>query len=88
MDVASLVLGIVSMVMGFIPCCNYLTFITAPIGLGLGIAGLVQKNKAGEADKGKAIAGIILSVIAIIIPIVVIILAGGLTVMSELAGSL
>ncbi len=74
MGVASLILGIVSIIMSFIPCCNYFAFLPALVGLGLGIAELVKKGKEGEG-KGMGIAGIILNIIAIILPIALIIIA-------------
>lgn len=66
MGVASLVLGIVSIVLGFIPFCGAIAFIPAVIGLILGIVDAVKKSKSQE-PKGMAIAGIILSAIAIVI---------------------
>ena len=54
MDIASLVLGIVSLVFSFF--CGVISFITAPIGLILGIVDLVKKKKANLPNKGMAIA--------------------------------
>lgn len=67
MAVASLVLGIVSIIIGFIPLCGMIAFVPAIIGLILGIVDLVKKNKAGEDKKGMSIAGIVLSAIAIVV---------------------
>lgn len=72
MGVAALVLGIVSIIIAFIPFCGSIAFIPAVIGLILGIVDLVKKNKApkeGEETpkKGMSIAGIILSALAIVI---------------------
>ena len=66
MGVASLVLGIVSVVIGFVPFCGTWAIIPAIVGLILGIIDWVKQNKAGE-PKGKSIAGTILSIIAIVI---------------------
>ncbi len=66
MGVASLVLGIVSIVFGFVPFCGAIALIPAIIGLILGIVDAVKKSKAQE-PKGMAIAGIVLSAIAIVI---------------------
>lgn len=66
MGVASLVLGIVSIIIGFIPFCGAIAFIPAVIGLILGIVDAVKKSKSQES-KGMAIAGIILSAIAIVV---------------------
>lgn len=65
MGVASLVLGILSALLGMVPFCNYFAFIPAVIGLGLGIAEIVSKSKKKE-PKGMGIAGTILSGVAIL----------------------
>ena len=69
MGVAALVLGIVSIILAFVPCCGILALLPALIGLILGIVEVVKKSKA-QQPKGKGVAGIILSVLAIIIAIV------------------
>ena len=66
MGVAALVLGILSVVVCWIPCVNYFAFLPAVIGLIIGIVDAVQKGKKGE-KKGIAIAGIILTAVAIIV---------------------
>ena len=66
MGVASLVLGILSVLICWIPCVNYLAFIPAVIGVILGIVDTVKKSKSGES-KGMSIAGLILSAIAVVI---------------------
>lgn len=66
MGVAALVLGIVSVVIGFIPFCGSWAIIPAIVGLVLGIVDLVKKNKEGN-PKGKAIAGVICSAVAIVV---------------------
>lgn len=66
MGVAALVLGIISIIVGFIPLCGAIAFIPAVVGLILGIVDTVKKSKKGE-KKGVSIAGLILSAIAIVI---------------------
>ena len=66
MGVAALVLGILSVIVCWIPCVNYFAFFPAVIGLILGIVDVVQKSKKDE-KKGMAIAGIVLTAIAVII---------------------
>ena len=68
MGIASLVLGIISLVMSIIPGLGVIFCITAVIGIILGIISLCKK-----LDKGKSIAGIITSSIAIIITILYIV---------------
>ena len=66
MGIASLVLGIVSIIISFIPFLNVVAFIPAMVGLILGIIDIVKKTKNKE-PKGKSIAGTILSAIAMVI---------------------
>lgn len=65
MDVASMVLGIVSLVFSFF--CGCISIITAPIGLVLGIVDLVQKKEREDAPKGMSIAGITMCSISLAI---------------------
>lgn len=66
MGVASLVLGILSLIIGFVPFCGAIALLPAIIGLILGIVDVVLKSKKGE-PKGMGIAGIVLSAISIVI---------------------
>lgn len=68
MGVASLVLGIISLIIGFIPFCGMIAFVPAIIGLILGIVEIVKKSKE-KASKGMGIAGTILSAISIVVMI-------------------
>lgn len=69
MGVAALVLGIISILISWIPCVGSLALIPAIVGLILGIVDTVQKSKKGE-KKGLAIAGIVLTAIAIVVIII------------------
>lgn len=66
MGVAALVLGIIAVIVSFIPFCGTWAIVPAIVGLVLGIIDWSKKKKAGE-KKGKAIAGTICSGVAIII---------------------
>ena len=66
MDIASLVLGIVSLIIGFIPVFGAIAFLPALIGLILGIIAIAKKSKENE-KKGKGIAGVITCSVAIVI---------------------
>ena len=70
MDIASLVLGIVSLMFSFILYCNYFMIIPAIVGLILGIIDVSQKSKL-EMPKGIGITGIILNALALLIMIIV-----------------
>ncbi len=83
MGVASLVLGIISIIIGFIPFCGAIALLPAIIGLILGIVDVVKKSKSGES-KGMSIAGIVLSAIAIVVIIFwVFVVAAGATTYSQ-----
>ena len=53
MGIATLVIGIISLIISFIPCVGWFVLIPAIIGLILGIVGVCM-----EKTKGKAIAGL------------------------------
>jgi hypothetical protein len=61
MGTASMVLGIIALVFGFIPVINIIGWILAVVGVILGIIALVQK-------KPKALAGVICNGIALLLP--------------------
>lgn len=66
MGIASLVLGIISIIIGFVPLCGAIAFLPALIGLILGIIEIVKKSKSNE-KKGMAIAGIVMCAVAILV---------------------
>ena len=65
MGIAALVLGILSIIIGFIPLCGTIAFFPAIVGIILGIIEIVTKSKKNE-KKGMGIAGVILSALAIV----------------------
>lgn len=65
MGIASLILGIVSIILGFIPFCGIIAIIPAIIGIILGIVDLAKKSKE-RSPKGMSIAGLILSIFAVL----------------------
>ena len=70
MGIASFILGIISIVMGWLPFICFLTLMTAMIGLIFGIIDTIKKSKTNDKNKGFSIAGLIIS--AISIPIILI----------------
>ena len=71
MGIASLILGIISLAVGWIPFICFICLILAVIGLILGIVDTVKKNKAGIPINKTitSIVGLIISAIAI--PVIV-----------------
>lgn len=70
MGIASFVLGIISILMGWIPFLCFIMLMTAIIGLILGIIDTIKKSKTNDKNKGFSIAGLVIS--AISIPIILI----------------
>lgn len=68
--IASLVLGIVAAVFCLIPFIGVISLLLAPIGLVLGIVGWRGASKGKRAGKGKAIAGVVLALVAGLLAIV------------------
>ncbi len=66
MAVAALVLGIVAVVLSFIPCASIIGLPCAILGIIFGALGINQANKTGEG-KGMAIAGLVCSIVSILI---------------------
>ena len=66
MDTASLVIGIISAVLGFIPCVNLFVILPAIVGLILGIISF-RKKREEELPSGVALAGIILNALPLVV---------------------
>lgn len=82
MDIASMILGIISLVFCFF--CSCVSVITAPIGLILGIVDLVQAKGRNKA-KGAAISGIIMCALSLLIMILFIFFGITLGMMDSLS---
>ena len=81
MGIAAFVLGIISMVIGWIPFICFLALMTAIIGLIFGIIDAIKKSKTNDKNKGFGIAGLIISAIAI--PIILIMSLVSIGIMVE-----
>ena len=66
MGVASLVLGIISVIFAWIPFCGYIALVPAIVGLILGIVNVVKQSKIEGGKKGLGIAGVVLNIIALV----------------------
>ena len=66
MAVASLVLGIVALVFAFIPGINWIAWIAGVVGIVLGVLG----RKKQPEKKGMATAGLVMSIIAVALGII------------------
>ena len=79
MGIASLVLGIITVVICWIPCFGWFAIIPAIVGIILGACGINAAKKNNGQGKGVAIAGLVLSIIALIISIFWIVVFGAAT---------
>lgn len=70
--VAALVLGIIAIVLAFIPVVGIVAFVLGPIAIILGIVGVTKKYR----PKGTSIAGIILGAIGLIVAIIMTAIVG------------
>jgi len=66
MGLAAMIIGIIAVVLGFIPFCGYFALLPAIVGLILGIVDVKQKSKA-QQPKGMGMAGIVLNAVALIV---------------------
>lgn len=66
MDTASLVIGIICTVIGFIPCLQVVVLVPALVGLILGIISF-NRNKEEDKPTGIALAGMILNALPLLI---------------------
>ena len=69
--IAALVLGIVSLGIMWIPVLNYISIVTAIIGVVLGV--VAQKKLTPDTGRGMATAGLVCSIIALALSLVVVI---------------
>ena len=65
MGVASLVLGIICILVAFIPVCNWFVALPALIGFILGLVNVCGKKKP-DKSKGPGIAGLILNILSLL----------------------
>lgn len=66
MGIAALILGIISLIIGFIPLCGSIALVPAIIGLILGIVDTVLKKKKDEKI-AISVTGLVLSAISIVV---------------------
>lgn len=65
--IASMVLGIIALLLSWIPIINNLAAVLAVVGLGLGIPAFLRARKGTHEGRGMAIAGLVTSVVAIVV---------------------
>jgi hypothetical protein len=71
------ILALVGMIVAFFPCLGSLNWLNIPFsGIGL-IISIVSLNSATETDRGKAITGIVLCGIAIVLGLIRLVAGGG-----------
>lgn len=75
MDTASLVIGIIAVIVGFIPCVQVFVFLPALVGLILGVVSFIRKRQV-EEPAGIAIAGMILNGVPLLVMTVLAVFVG------------
>ena len=84
MGLAAMIIGIIAVVLGFIPFCGYFALLPAIVGLILGIVDVKKKSKA-QQPKGQGMAGIVLNAVAIIVILLwTLVIGAGAVVTSDL----
>lgn len=66
LGVAALVVGIVALIIAWIPCINFLAILLALVAVGLGIAGWISASGKPDQKATFSIIGLILGVVAVI----------------------
>ncbi len=66
--VTALVLGIIALVLGFIPGINLLAFVLAPLAIIFAIVGLIVSGKRGTG-KGTSISGLVTGILGLVVTI-------------------
>ena len=67
--IASMVVGIIALLLSWIPIINNLAAVLAVVGLGLGIPALIRARRGTARGTGMAITGLVTSVLAIVLVI-------------------
>jgi len=68
--IASMVLGIIALLLSWIPIINNVAAIVALVGLGLGIPALIFARRGTHSGTGLAITGLVTSVVALVLVVV------------------
>ncbi|GAA3180248.1 hypothetical protein GCM10010531_37940 [Blastococcus jejuensis] len=68
--IASMVLGIIALLLSWVPIINNLAAVLAVVGLGLGIPALILARRGTHNGTGLAITGLVTSVLALVLVIV------------------
>jgi len=66
MGAASLIFGVIAIIISLVPYCNYFALMPAVIGLVMGVVDVVNKAKNKEPH-GLGISGIVLNAVAILL---------------------
>lgn len=70
MGIASLIIGIVSLILSFIPFCNFIIVLPTIAGIIFGIVD-ITKNSQREEKSSFGILGIILNIIALVLSVMI-----------------
>ncbi len=68
--IASMVLGIIALLLSWVPIVNNVAAVLAVVGLGLGIPALLRARRGTAGGQGLAITGLVTSVFALVLVVV------------------
>ncbi len=85
MGVAALIMGIISVVVAFIPCLGLLAFFTAIVAIVLGAIGISQASKA-SSPKGLSAGGLVTGVLALLISLAQLVVFAGFSTKIDFLG--
>jgi hypothetical protein len=68
--IASMVLGIIALLLSWVPIINNVAAVLAVVGLGLGIPALLRARRGTHNGTGLAITGLVTSVLALVLVVV------------------
>lgn len=85
MGIAAMIIGIVALLIGFIPLFGIVGILPAAVGLVLGIVDVVLKGKK-QLPRGMSVAGVVLNIVAIgVIVLWTMVIVGGATAVATAA---
>lgn len=72
--IASLVCGIIALLLSWIPFVNLLAFVLGLVAVGTGIGGIRRARTPGVGQKGLAVGGLVTGIIALLLSLLIIVL--------------
>lgn len=85
LGIAGLILGIIALIIAFIPCIGVLAVVPGGVALVLSIVGMTQANR-GDGSKGLVVAALVISVLSVVVAIAWgVFFAGSATIINKIS---